>query len=141
MLKFCCYGLTILTSINIVINIQGLSVFKNSIIKFIGTVHDHRRIKLKIRKCGLEVDWALYYNLSHSVTLCPLSHVEWWKIYPLEHDKSIDCRLLNLTEIVLIKALLFGYYSADAYLNTLVLNATIEQILITKRSDESLFRS
>ena len=55
--------------------------------------------------------------------------------------KSIDCRLLDMTETVLIKTLLLGNCSVDAHTNTKILNATIEYISTTKRFDESLFRS
>ena len=55
--------------------------------------------------------------------------------------KNIDCRLLDVTETVLTKALLFGNCSVDAETNTQILNATIEYILSTKRFDESLFYS
>ena len=55
--------------------------------------------------------------------------------------KNIDCRLLDVTEIVLIKTLLVGNFSVDAHTNTQILNATSEYILTTKRFDESLFQS
>ena len=55
--------------------------------------------------------------------------------------KSIDCRLLDMTETVLTKTLLFRNCSVDAQTNTQILNATIEYILTTKRFDESLFYS
>ena len=55
--------------------------------------------------------------------------------------KNIDCKLLDVTETVLIKTLLFGNCSADAETNTHIPNATIEYILTTKRFDESLFYS
>ena len=55
--------------------------------------------------------------------------------------KNTDCRLLDVTETVLIKTLLFGNCSVDAQTNTQILNATIEYILTTKRFDESLFYS
>ena len=55
----------------------------------------------------------------------------------------IDGRLRDVPETVLIKTILFGNCSVDAHTNTQILNATIEFILIfiliTKRSDESLF--
>ena len=55
--------------------------------------------------------------------------------------KNINCRLLDVTETVLIKTLLFGNFSVDAHTNTKILNATTENILTTKRFDESLFHS
>ena len=59
----------------------------------------------------------------------------------LSITKNIDCRLLDVTETVFIKTLLFGNCSDDAQTNTQILNATIEYILTTKRFDESLFCS
>ena len=55
--------------------------------------------------------------------------------------KNIDCRLINVTETVLTKALLFGKCSFDAHTNTRSLDATMEYILTTKQFDESLFNS
>ena len=55
--------------------------------------------------------------------------------------KNIGYRLLDVTETVLIKALLFGNCSFDALTNTQILNATTEYILTTKTFDESLFHS
>ena len=52
--------------------------------------------------------------------------------------KNIDCRLLDVTETVLIKTLLFGNCLVDAQTNTQILNAIIEYILTTKRFDESI---
>ena len=59
----------------------------------------------------------------------------------LVNMKNIDCRLINVTETVLIKTLLFGNCSFDAHTNTLSLDATTEYILTTKQFDESLFNS
>ena len=55
--------------------------------------------------------------------------------------KNIDCKLLEVTEFVLIKMILFGNCSVDAQTNTQILKATIEYILTIKRFDESLFHS
>ena len=52
--------------------------------------------------------------------------------------KNIDCRLLDVTETILIKTLLVGNCSVDAQTNILILNATTEYILTTKRFDESV---
>ena len=46
--------------------------------------------------------------------------------------KNIDCRLLDVTETLLIKTLLFGNWSVDAHTNTQILNATTEYIVTTK---------
>ena len=50
--------------------------------------------------------------------------------------KNINCRLLDVTETILIKTLLFGNCSADAHINTQILNGTTEYMLATKRFDE-----
>ena len=42
--------------------------------------------------------------------------------------KKIDCRLLDVTEIVLIKTLLFGNFSIDAHIHTQIFNASIMYI-------------
>ena len=52
---------------------------------------------------------------------------------------NIDNNLLDLCEPVLIRTLLSGSNSFDTDANTNVLNATIEDILSTKRFDELLF--
>ena len=61
----------------------------------------------------------------------------------LSFVENIDGRLRDVPETVLIKTILFGSCSVDAHTNSQILNATIEFIfifiLITKRSDESLF--
>ena len=42
--------------------------------------------------------------------------------------KNIDCRLLDVTEIVLIKTLLFGNCPVDAQTNRQIFDPTIEYI-------------
>ena len=54
--------------------------------------------------------------------------------------ENFNRRLLDVTETTLMKTLFFGNCSPDAHTNTQILNATIEYILRTKISDESLFR-
>ena len=55
--------------------------------------------------------------------------------------KNIGYRLLDMTEIVLLKTILFVNCSVDAYNNTKILNVTIEYILTRKRFHESLLYS
>ena len=57
--------------------------------------------------------------------------------------KNIDFRLLEVTETIFLKTLLFGTVLLMHTLitNTQILNATIEYILTTKQFDESLFHS
>ena len=86
-----------------------------------------------ICSCGFDVE-----STSHYVPHCPMYNDE---RYPPEHYKSVDCRLLLVTETVLIKMLLFGNYSVDADINRQILNATAKCIMINKRFDKSLFHS
>ena len=55
--------------------------------------------------------------------------------------KNIGYRLLDMTETVLLKTILFVNCSVDAYNNTKILNVTIEYILTRKRFHESLLYS
>ena len=55
--------------------------------------------------------------------------------------KNIGYRLLDMTEIVLLKTILFVNCSVDAFNNTKILNVTIEYILTRKRFHESLLYS
>ena len=87
-----------------------------------------------ICSCGFDVE-----STSHYILHCPMYNDERHTI--LSTIKSINCRLLDVTETILIKTLLFGNCSVDAETNTQILNATSEYILTTKRLDESLFYS
>ena len=50
--------------------------------------------------------------------------------------KNIHCKLVDVTETVLIKTFLFGNCSVDAQTNTQILNTPIKYILTTERFDE-----
>ena len=54
--------------------------------------------------------------------------------------ENIENNLPDLSELVLIKTLLFDSNSVDTNANANVLNATIEYILSTKRFEEPLFQ-
>ena len=54
--------------------------------------------------------------------------------------ENIENNLLDLSEPVLIKTLLFGSNSFDTNANTNALNATIEYVLATRRFEEPLFQ-
>ena len=53
---------------------------------------------------------------------------------------NIDNNLLDLSEVVLLKTLLFGSDSFETNANTNILNATIEYVLSTKKFEEPLFQ-
>ena len=55
--------------------------------------------------------------------------------------KNTGYRLLDMTETVLLKTILFVNCSVDAYNNTKILNVTIQYILTRKRFHESLLYS
>ena len=54
--------------------------------------------------------------------------------------ENIDNNLLDFSEPVLIKTLLFDSNSFDANANTNVLDTTIEYVLSTKRLEKPLFQ-
>ena len=74
----------------------------------------------------------------HFLFHCPMYITERHTL--LSTIENIDNNLLHLCEPVLIRALLFGSNSFDTDANTNVLNATVEYIISTKRSDELLFQ-
>ena len=85
-----------------------------------------------ICSCGFDVESTSHYSLHF-----PMYNDKRYTL--LSTIKSIDCRLLDVTETILIKTILFGNCSVDAQTNTQILNVTIEYIFTTKRFDESLF--
>ena len=76
--------------------------------------------------CGLDIESTAHYLL-HSPTDLTERHIL------LSTIENIDDNLLDLSEPVLIKTLLFGSNSFDTSANTNVLNATIKYVLFTKR--------
>ena len=54
--------------------------------------------------------------------------------------RNIDCKLLEITDSSLTQMLLLGSPSFDIIINSLILNATIDFILSTKRFEEALFK-
>ena len=52
---------------------------------------------------------------------------------------DIDSSLTNVNDIILTYILLFGKASLDISVNTLILNATMNDIISTNRFEESLF--
>ena len=71
-----------------------------------------------ICSCGFDVESTFHYILN-----CPMHNDKRYKL--LSTKKTIDIRLLDVTETVLIKTLLFGNCFVDAHTNTQILNATI----------------
>ena len=81
--------------------------------------------QLVVSSCGFDVE-----STSHYVLRCPMHNDERRTL--LSSIKNIVCRLLDVTETVLIKAFLFENCSIDVHTNIQILNASIEYILTTK---------
>ena len=96
--------------------------------------HSFQNVLNPVCSCGFDVESAspyvlrcTLYNDERHTLLCTLKH--------------FDCRLLDVTETILIKVLLFGKRSLDAHTNTQVPTATFEYNLTAKKFDECLFHS
>ena len=57
----------------------------------------------------------------------------------LNKIKSINCEMLEMSDAVVIKILLFGDNTLSPSSNTLILNSTIDYVIDTKRLDDSIF--
>ena len=57
----------------------------------------------------------------------------------LDKIKSINCEMLEMSDAVVIKILLFGDNTLSPSSNTLILNSTIDYVIDTKRLDDSIF--
>ena len=82
-------------------------------------------------KCGAEVE-----STSHFLLHCPLYNNDRSSL--LSTIRNIDCKLLEITDSSLTQTLLYGNPSFDIITNSLILNATIDFILSTKRFEEAL---
>ena len=83
-------------------------------------------------KCGAEVE-----STSHFLLHCPIHNNDRSSL--LSTIRNIDCKLLEITDSSLTQTLLYGNPSFDIITNSLILNATIDFILSTKRFEETLF--
>ena len=57
----------------------------------------------------------------------------------LDKIKSINCEMLEMSDAIVIKILLFGDNTLSPSSNTLILNSTIDYVIDTKRLDDSIF--
>ena len=83
-------------------------------------------------KCGAEVE-----STAHFLLHCPIYNNDRSSL--LSTIRNIDCKLLEITDSSLTHTLLYGNPSFDIITNSLILNATIDFILSTKRFEEALF--
>ena len=84
-------------------------------------------------KCGAEVE-----STSHFLLHCPIYSNDRSSL--LSAIRNIDSKLLEITDFSLTQILLYGNPSFDIITNSLILNATIDFILSTKRFEEALFQ-
>ena len=84
-------------------------------------------------KCGAEVE-----STTHFLLHCPIYNNDRSSL--LSTIRNIDCKLLEITDSSLTHTLLYGNPSFDIITNSLILNATIDFILSTKRFEEALFK-
>ena len=84
-------------------------------------------------KCGAEVE-----STTHFLLHCPIYNNDRSSL--LSTIRNIDCKLLEITDSSLTHTLLYGNPSFDIITNSLILNATIDFILSTKRFEETLFK-
>ena len=85
----------------------------------------------------VSVVWKLNQLTLHFLLYCPIFNNDWSSL--LSTIRIIDCKLLENTEASLIQTLSYGNPSLDIITNSLILNATIDFILSTKRFEEALF--
>ena len=76
-------------------------------------------------------------STSHFLLHFPTYDNDWSSL--LTTISNIDCKLLEITDSSLTQMLLYGNPSFDIITNSLILNATIDFILSTKRFEEALF--
>ena len=84
-------------------------------------------------KCGAEVE-----STTHFLLHCPIYNNDRSSL--LSTIRNIDCKLLEITDSSLTHTLLYGNPSFDIITNSLILNATIDFVLSTKRFEEALFK-
>ena len=56
----------------------------------------------------------------------------------LNKIKNINCSILEFSDVVVTKTVLFGDNTLSDSCNTLILNSTIDYIISTKRFDDSI---
>ena len=81
--------------------------------------------------CGKEIETSTHYILH-----CPTYTNE--RMTPPNKIKSINCSILEFSDAVVTKILLFGDNTLSDSCNTLILNSTIDYVISTKRFDDSI---
>ena len=76
-------------------------------------------------------------STAHILLHCPIYNNDWFSL--LSTIRNIDCKLLEISDSSLTHTILYGNPSFDVITNSLILNATIDFILFTKKFEEALF--
>ena len=112
--------------------------FKSTKIYYTITSESYHKLKHNFQdslnplcNCGL-----LAETTSHYLLHCPLFADE-RKTF-LSNIKSINHKFLEQNDSTLTQTLLFGDPASSVETNTLILNATIQYVLFTKRFEEAL---
>ena len=142
---------------------KSISIFKGNILKFMQSkpnnvyyCHNHKGIKL-LTRLSLGFSHLREHKFKHSFQDClnPLcfygNEIETSTHYLLHSPtyknermtllnkiKSINCTILEFSDAVVTKILLFGDNTLSDSSNTLILNSTIDYIISTKRLDDSI---
>ena len=95
------------------------------------TNHDffHKTFFFHLCKCGIEVETTSYFLLHRLIYNNDRSSL-------LSNIRNIDCKLLKSTDTSLTQTLLYGSPSLVIITILLILNATVDFILTTKRFEE-----
>ena len=93
--------------------------------------HNFQNRNNPLCSCGMDIE-----SMPHSFLRCPLFDDK--RITLLSTLNKIDCKLIETNESSLIETLLFGNSLFDLKKNSLILNASIDYILSTKRLEEAL---
>ena len=81
--------------------------------------------------CSKEIETSTHY-----LFYCPTYTNE--RMNLLNKIKSIHCSILEFSDAVMTKILLFGDNTLSDSCNNLILNSTIDYIISTKRFDDSI---
>ena len=94
--------------------------------------HSFQDLLNPLCKCGAGVESTTHFKLH-----CPIYNNDRSSL--LSTIRNIGCKLLEITDSSLTQTLPYRNPSFDIITNSLILNATIDFILSTKRFEEALF--
>ena len=114
-------------------NLQGIK-FLTRLLLGLSHLREHKFQDLlnPLCKCGAEVE-----STSHFLLHCLIYNNDWSSL--LSTIRNTHCKLFEITDSSLTQTLIYWNPSFGVITNLLVLNATIDFILSTKRFEETLF--